>query len=269
MRRYPDGVLAVVAFLATGCTGTIRLPTGVGTADARETVGVVAAIGERCSGIEPWSAAIAVDGTIAGRVVRVQLLGVFSQAKIRLEEDSRSGEPPFVFVSDGAKSLLRGPRTTTFQVSDSRDVMQALIGVRMPIDVFGRTLMACELPEGLSTMRILGSQWARLPLGGGGIYLYRTNTTGPWQLVTMFYPSETLHWTWRIDYHEVQNGVPLRMHLVSADGRVDMRFRLSQVDTMVGFPSNDVRFHIELSPDTRTGSAEQLRDVIYHSPGDR
>jgi len=41
------------------------------------------------------------------------------------------------------------------------------------------------------------------------------------------------------------------------------------VDTMVGFPSNDVRFRIDLWPDTRAGSPEQLRDAIYQSLGGR
>jgi hypothetical protein len=268
MRRRPNGAIAVVVFFVSGCTGTVRLPTGVGTPNVPETLRVAAAVSQRCSEIEPWSAAIALDGTIAGRSVRRQLLGVFSRSKIRLEAVSRSGEPPFVLVSDGGRTILRAAGSPAFQVSDSRDAMQALIGVRMPADVLGRTLVACELPDGFGTMRVFGSRWARLPSAGGSIYLHRTNTTGPWQPVTMFYAGETLHWAWRVDYQEVQNGIPVRMHLLSADGRVDMQFRLSQVDTMVWFPSNDVRFRIDPLADTRTGSPEQLRDVIYQSFGD-
>jgi hypothetical protein len=272
MFRQPNSAIVIVLFLATGCigcTGTIRLPTGVGTANVPETVRVIAAVSQRCASIEPWSGAIALDGAIAGRAVHGQLLGVFSRSNIRLEAISRSAEPPFVIVSNGGRSTLRAAGSPAFQVSDSRDVMQALIGVRMPAEVLGRTLVACELPQGYSTMRVFGLHWARLPLAGGSMYLRRINTTGPWQLVTMFYPGETLHWAWRVDYQEVQNGIPVRTHLVSADRRVDIQFRLSQVDTMVGFPSNDVRFRIDLLPDARTGSPEQLRDVIYQSLGDR
>jgi hypothetical protein len=269
MRRRPNGAIAVVVFFMSGCTGTVRLPTGVGTPNIPVTARFVEAVSQRCIEVEPWSAAIAIDGTIAGRSVHGQLLGAFAGSNVRLEAVSRSGKPPFFFVSDGGKAIVVAAGNPAFQVSDSRDAMQALIGVRMPADVFGRTLVACELPQGFNTMRLFGSRWARLPLAGGSIYLHRTKTTGPWQLVTMFYPGETLQWAWRVDYQDVQNGVPLHTHLVSADGRVDMQFGLSQVDTMVLVLSNDARFHIDLSPDTLTGRPEQLRDVIYQSLGDR
>ena len=268
MIRQLNGAIVIVLFLATGCigcTGTIRLPTGVGTANVPETVRVIAAEAQRCASIGSWSGAITLDGAIAGRAVHGQLLGVFARSRLRLEALSRSGEPPFVFVSDSGRSTLRAAGSPAFQVSDTRDVMQALIGVRMPAEVLGRTLVACELPQEYSTVRVFGSQWARLPVVGGSMYFRRTNAIGPWQLATMFYPGETLHWAWRVDYREVQNGIPMRMHLMDANRRIDMQFTLSQVDTMVGFPSNDVRFRLDLSPETQTGSPEQLRDVIYQS----
>lgn len=77
--------------------------------------------------------------------------------------------------------------------------MQALIGVPMAADFFGRTLAACEFPEGPPSMRMIRSQWARYPLAGGSVYLHRADAADSWRLVTIFYPGETLQWDWRID----------------------------------------------------------------------
>jgi hypothetical protein len=57
------------------------------------------------------------------------------------------------------------------QAAEQRDVMQALIGVPMAADFFGRTLTACEFPTGSRAMRMIGSQWARFPLAGGSVYV--------------------------------------------------------------------------------------------------
>ena len=112
-------------------------------------------------------------------------------------------------------------------------------------------------------MRMIGSQWARFPLAGGSVYVNRANAAEPWRLVTIFYPGETLHWSWRIDYHNVSDGFPLRAHLVTADGRVDLQIRLANVDTMFFHGSDDARFQVAMPPDTQALQPKQLRQMIY------
>jgi len=253
-------VIATFAFFVAGCAGP-RLPTGVGTPNVADTVRFVDAVGKRCAEFESWTGEIAVDGIVAGRSVHGRLLGAFTRSNVRLEALSSSGHPPLVVISDATKAILRSP-ARTFEVSDSRDVIQALIGVRIAPHVLGQTLVACEFPEGFSTLRMFGPLWARLPVPGGGIYLHRAKTAVSWQLVTMFYPGETLHWAWRVDYEDIENGIPLRSHLVSAVRHTDLHFQLSQVDTMVAFQNDDLRFRIDGSPDARTTTPEQLHDIV-------
>jgi hypothetical protein len=221
-----------------------------------------AEVARRCAGVNGWTAEMTIGGAIDGRQVRARMLAAFIPPIVRLESFTPSGVPPFVFLSNGSQTVVRVAGSQATQTADQRDVMQALIGVPMAADFFGRTLAACEFPTGSRAIRTIGSQWARFPLTGGSVYTYRANAAEPWRLVTIFYPGATLQWSWRIDYHDVSDGFPLRSHLTTSDGRVDLQLKLAQVDVMFR-DNDDARFKIEMPSNSQPLQPKQLRQVIY------
>ena len=255
---------ALVALSLAACAApTIQLPEEQGTLALTETVRVYSEVRRRCADVNGWTAEMAIAGAIDGRHVRSRLLAAFSPPIVRLESFTRPGDRSFIFVSQGDRAVVRVAGSQTLQAADQHDVMQALIGVRMAADFFGRTLAACEFPTGSPAMRMIGSQWARFPLAGGSVYVHRANAAEPWRLVTIFYPGETLDWSWRIDYHDVSNGFPLRAHLITADRRVDLQFRLTQVDTMFLHRRDDARFQVDTPSNPQPLQPKQLRQMIY------
>ena len=253
----------VAMSLAACSTRTIQLPEAEGTLALTETVRVYSVVTQRCADVNGWTAEMTIAGAIDGRRVRAHLLAAFSPPIVRLESFRRSGDPSFVFLSNSNRTAVRVAGSQTLQAADQHDVMQALIGVPMAADFFGRTLAACEFPTGSRAMRMIGLEWARFPLAGGSVYVHRANTAEPWRLVTIFYPGETLHWSWRIDYDAVGDGFPMRTHLITADGRVDLQFRLAYVDTMFVHASDDTRFKVDLPSNTQPLQPKQLRQAIY------
>ena len=263
-RRAAQTTTALIALALAACTTrTTHLPDAQGTLALTDTVRIYSEIRQRCADVNGWSAEMTIAGAIDGRHVRTRILAAFSPPIVRLESSTRSGAPSFIFLSRGDRAVVRVAGSRTLQAADQRDVMEALIGVPMAADFFGRTLAACEFPTGFRTMRMIGSQWARYPLAGGSVYLHRANPADSWRLVTIFYPGETLHWSWRIDYHDARDGFPLRAHLVTADGRVNLQFRLAQVDTMFFHGSDDTRFQVDMPSNTQPLQRTQLQQVIY------
>ena len=255
---------ALVALSLAACAArTIQLPDEQGTLAVTETVRVYSEVRRRCADVNGWTAEMTIAGAIDGRHVRARLLAAFSPPIVRLESFTRSGNPSFVVLSNSSRTLVRVAGSQALQAADQHDVMQALIGVPMAADFFGRTLAACEFPTGSRAMRMIGSEWARFPLAGGSVYVHRANTAEPWRLVTIFYPGETLHWSWRIDYDAVGDGFPMRTHLITADGRVDLQFRLAHVDTMFVHASDDARFKVDMPSNTQPLQPKQLRQAIY------
>jgi hypothetical protein len=255
---------ALVALSLAACAArTIRLPDEQGTLALTETVRVYSEVAQRCTGVNGWTAEMTISGAIDGRHVRARLLAAFSPPIVRLESFTRSGDRSLVFVSQGDRAVVRVAGSQTLQAADPRDVMNAIIGVPMAADFFGRTLAACEFPTGSRAMRMIGSQWARFPLAGGSVYVHRASASESWRLVTIFYPGETLDWSWRIDYHDVIDGFPLRAHLISADRRVDLQFRLAHVDTMFVHRSDDARFQVDMPTNPQRLQPKQLRQLIY------
>jgi hypothetical protein len=249
--------------LAACAARTIQLPDEQGTLALTETVRVYSEVARRCADVNGWTAEMTISGVLDGRHVRARLLAAFSPPTVRLESFTRSGNPSFVFLLRSNRTGVRVAGSQTLQAADQHNFMQALIGVPMAADFFGRILAACEFPAGSRAMRMIGSQWARFPLPGGSVYLKRANAAEPWRLVTIFYPGETLHWSWRIDYHDVRDGFPLRAHLVTADGRVDLQFRLAQVDTMFVPRSDDARFQVDTPSNPQPLQPKQMRQMIY------
>ena len=263
--RYAAQITAALIALAlSACTArTIQLPDAQGTLALTETVRIFDEVMRRCVDVNGWSAEMTINGRMDRRRVRKQFLVAFSPPIVRLESFTRSGDPPFMFLSRGDRAVVRVAGSQTVQAADQHDVMQALIGVPMAADFFWRTLAACEFPPGSRSVRTIGSQWARFPLAGGSVYLHRANAADSWRLITIFYPGQTLHWSWRIDYHDARDGFPLRAHLVTADGRVDLQFRLAQVDTMFVHGSDDARFQVDMPSNTQPLQTKQLQQVIY------
>ena len=263
-RHAAKATTTVVALILAACSArTIQLPEAEGTLALTETVRTYAEVARRCAGVNGWTAEMTIAGAIDGRRVRARMLAAFSPPVVRLESFTPSGVPPFVFLSNGTQTVVRLAGSQTLQTADQRDVMQALIGVPMAADFFGRTLAACEFPAGSRDMRMIGSQWARFPLAGGSIYVHRANAAAPWRLITIFHPGETLHWNWRIDYHDVTDGFPLRAHLLTADGRVDLQVRLAHVDTMFVRGSSDARFQVDVPSNPQSLHPKELRQAIY------
>ena len=252
----------VALSLAACSTRTIQLPDAQGTLALTETVRIYNEVRQRCAEVNGWTAEMTIAGAIDGRRVRTRLLAAFSPPIVRLESITRSGDPSFVFLSSGNRTVVQLAGSRMPQAADQHDVMQALIGVPMAADFFGRTLAACEFPTGSRAIRTIGSQWARFPLTGGSVYTYRANAAEPWRLVTIFYPGATLQWSWRIDYHDVSDGFPLRSHLITSDGRVDLQLKLAQVDVMFR-DNDDARFKIEMPSNSQPLQPKQLRQVIY------
>lgn len=262
-RRAAKAIVAVIALALAGCsTHTIQLPDAPGTVALTDTVRIYSEVMRRCADVNGWSAEMTISGRMDRRRVRKRFLVAFSPPIVRLESSTRSGDPSFVFLSRGDRAVVRVAGHDTVQ-ADQHDVMQALIGVRMAADFLGRMLAACEFPTGSRAMRTIGSQWARYPLAGGSVYVHRATTADSWHLVTIFYPGETLNWSWRIDYLEAEDGFPLHAHLVTANGQVDLEIRLAHVDTMFFHSGDDRRFQVDTPSNTQPLQPKQLQQMIY------
>ena len=108
-------------------------------------------------------------------------------------------------------------------------------------------------------MSQLGARWGRLPSKSGGtLYVHRSRESDVWRAKALFHSGESLQWRWRVDYDDFVNEFPQRMRLRSADGRVDLGLRVSQLDLDVSL--GPTFFEVALAPNARRVSPDSLED---------
>jgi hypothetical protein len=76
--------------------------------------------------------------------------------------------------------------------------------------------------------------------------------------VAVFHPGEGRQWSWRAEYDDFHDGLPRRIHLVSADRkRFDLLLTLSQVESNVAL-TPDV-FRVQIPPAAERITLNELR----------
>jgi len=255
------GILLIVTTGSTtfACTNRSRaLLQRTGTLERLATLRIIEQLGQRCMDW-PYRVAFQIRGTIGSNTVRTRVIAGLDGAGMRIEPESPSDAPAWTFVGRNGEAMIVLKDGRLFGPSAAESVVRKLLGIGIPIEAFARTLLACEFGDP-STMSDLGERWGRLPAGTGGtLFLRRSKTSDLWRPQTLFYSGGSLQWIWRVDYSDYEDEYPQRMRLRSPDGRVDLDFRLLQLDRHVNLRGGDF-FQLAMPPNSRLMPLDALAD---------
>jgi hypothetical protein len=250
----------LLSALTASCGARLtKLPSGPG-APAPDMAAVTLQATNACRAVNSLTAEIAVSGSVGGRRLRARLLGGFKAPSARLEAVAPAGPPFLIFVANDRDATLLLPRDErVLEHGDAAAVLEAIAGVPLEPSELLQTLTACAMPGRWTAGNAIGENW-RVGLGehGAKLYLHRDSQSAPWRVVTLFYPGEGLSWSWRADYGDVRQGLPMSIHLVSADSRrFDLELTLAQVETGAML-DRDV-FRVQIPATARPITLEELR----------
>ena len=241
----------------------MKLPAGPG-APAADAVDALAQATAACRGIRTLTAEVAASGKVSGQRFRARLsVGVAAPASARVEAVAPFGAPYFILAATDEEATLLLPRDErVLEHGKSQDVLDAVAGVPLGAGDLQTVLTGCApvvaAPEG----RELGADW-RLLTGADGDALYLHRAGGrPWELAAV------LRRAWRVEYHDLLNGVPRTMRITSAADRssasFDLTLALSQVETNV--PLGAEVFRVDIP---RAAQPITLEDLRHARPGVR
>jgi hypothetical protein len=253
------GALAL-AFATAACGPRLmKLPSGPGTM-APDLASAVLEATTACHRVQSLTAEIAVKGSVGGQRVRARLVGGFQPASARIEAVAPFGAPFFIFVANSADATLLLPRDgRVVEHGRPADLLAAVAGVPLGPSELKQTLTGCEIPDRLGSPLAIGDNW-RTSAGGGGakMYLHRDGPAAPWRIVSVLFPGEGLHSSWRADYDNFFDGLPRVIRLVSADGkRFNLELALSQLETNIQLKPEV--FRVDIPPDAQRITTEELR----------
>jgi hypothetical protein len=213
-----------------------------------------------CRTVSSLTAEIAVSGSVAGHRLRARLLGGFRTPSARLEAVAPAGPPFLIFVATGRDATLLLPRDErVLEHGDAAAVLEAVAGVPLEPSELLQTLTGCAAPGRWTGANAVGDNW-RVGSGehGAKLYLQRESASAGWRVVTLFYPGEGLTWSWRADYGDFRQGLPMSIHLVSAEPRrFDLQLTLAQVETGAML-DRDV-FKVQIPATARRITLDELR----------
>ena len=241
------------------------LPTGLGRYSVREAVTLLEEIGERCGEntemVGPWHADLLVRGSIGRTIVEERLRVAFnpyiSGARIeRLPDNRRS----FLLVSEGTADtkvvLDDGGRVLTHDHFDV--VLNAISGLELRAAALEQLIRGCYMldPPGLITS--YGDNWRRVPGGrNGSMYFHRGVPVALWRMAAIFYPGPELEPRWRMDYLDVQEGIPRTLLITGmSSGPMQLQITMAQAGVRVSLPPE--AFRVEVQPSSRPMTLDEL-----------
>jgi outer membrane lipoprotein-sorting protein len=235
----------------------MKLPAGPGAPapDAAEALTQATAV---CRGIRTLSAEVAASGKVSGQRFRARLsVGVAEPASARIEAVAPFGAPLFILAANHDDTTLLLPRDErVLEHGRSADVLDAVAGVPLSAEDLHAVLTGCARPMAQPDGRELGADWRMITgTAGDAVYLHRGAAAQPWQLAAV------VRRAWRVEYHDLLNGVPRTMRITSAAGdpgaSFDLTLALSQVETNV--PLGAEVFRIDIPRAANPITLEELR----------
>jgi hypothetical protein len=271
MRRAAASVaVAAVACLAAACRPPLmKLPSGTATSVApADAAAALAQATNGCAAVRTLTAEIAVSGSAGGRRLRGRLLGgVAAPASVRLEAVAPFGQPLFIFVAVGDEATLLLPRDERVLEEGRPDaVLEAIAGVPLGAVDLETTLTGCALPGAppAADARQYGDAWIVIgEADSDELYLRRSASTGPWQLVATTRRAAAPGRRWRADYADRQAEVPRTIRVTSVDAEggsgqaFDLRLTLSQVE--INAPLDPEVFTVRIPPTAAPIRLDELR----------
>jgi hypothetical protein len=241
------------------------LPTGLGRYSVEDAVVLLEEIGERCGEntemVGPWHADLLVRGFIGRTSVEERLRVAFNPyiggARIeRLHGKGRS----FVLVSEGTTGtkvvLDDGERVLTHDRFDV--VLNAIGGLELGATALEQLIRGCYMLEPPGLITSYGDNWRRVPGGRNGTtYFHREVPVALWRMAAMFYPGPALEPRWRMDYHDVQEGIPRTLLITGmSSGPMQLQMTMAQVGVRASLPSE--MFRLEVRPSSRQIKLDEL-----------
>ncbi len=263
MRRAARLLATAAAVATVSCAPSIiKLPSGPGVpVAAADAEAALAQATASCRVVRTLTAEIAVSGRVARQRVRLRLTaGVAAPASMRLEAAAPFGAPFFIFVAADDDATLLLPRDRrVLEHGRPGAVLEAVTGVPLDAADLDRVLTGCVAPARTESARAvqLGDRWRRISDGSQETFLARDAATSPWRVAA------ALRQTWRVDYVDMQNGLPRTIRLASLDAggepgaAFNLELVLSQVDTNVPLEA-DV-FRVKIPADAVPISIDELR----------
>jgi hypothetical protein len=237
----------MLALLTASCGARLtKLPSGSGE-PATDMAAATQQAMTACSGVRSLTAEMAISGSVGGHRLRARLVGGFTPNSVRLEAVAPAGPPFFIFVATGGDATLLLPRDDrVLEHGPSGAVLEAIAGVRLEPSELLPTLTACPVSARWTDARAIGDNW-RVAAGEHGtkLYLRRDSASAPWRVATVLYAGDNTSASWRADYDDARQGLPVAIHLVSSDSRrFDLSLALSQVETGVALAADAFRVQI-------------------------
>ena len=235
----------------------MKLPSGPGAPapDAADALTQATAV---CRGIRTLTAEVAASGKVSGQRFRARLsVGVAEPASARIEAVAPFGAPLFILAADRDDTTLLLPRDErVLEHGRSADVLDAVAGVPLSAADLHAVLTGCARPIAQPDGRELGADWRMITgASGDAVYLHRGAAAQPWQLAAV------VGQAWRVEYHDLLNGVPRTMRITSAAGApgaaFDLTLALSQVETNV--PLGAEVFRVDIPRAANPITLEELR----------
>jgi outer membrane lipoprotein-sorting protein len=274
-------LVAALALASVSCAGPlVKLPSGPGT-PAPDAADALAEATSACRAVSTFSAEAAVSGSVGGRRLRGNLfVGVAPPASARIEAVAPAGQPIFIFVATGNDATLFLPRDgRVLRNGRPAAVLEAVAGAPLDAVELRETLTGCVLSASGAQGRQLGPDWRLVSVGQTDVYLRRNAAAARWQIAAAIHHPSTLRHAqgrpeqgrgttgsgqvsgageWRVEYADLDAGVPRSIRLASADGkRFDLRLKLSQVE-MNARLGPEV-FRVQIPPDAEPITLEELR----------
>lgn len=234
----------------------IALPTDPGTPfpDFAQVHGQVSAA---CAGVRTLTAELGLSGRAARQTLRGRVVAGFERpASMRLEGVAPFGPPAFILVARGETATLLLPRDNRVLRGARADaILGALTGVSLGPADLQAILTGCVTSAPRATGgRLHQDGWAAIDLAGGAtLYLRRADAS--WQ------PRAGRRSGWQIEYPQWEAGFPRTVRLRSDTQRVevDLTASVSQIETNMDI--DESAFSVNVPPDARDLSLEELRNA--------
>ena len=261
---------AALCLVAASCAPRlITLPSGAGSAFP-DYVAAYGQATEACRGVRTMAAVLSISGRAFNQRFRAKIdAGFEAPARVRLEFPA-PGKPFFIYVAVGDEATLLLPRDgRVLRNASPAATLEALAGVAIgPEDL--RTIVAgCGLASAPPTQgRGFPGDWVAVDSGPTTTWLQRVD--GAWRMVAASRANTGRGFTgpFEVRYADFLGGRPSTIRLrtladYAVAGRqgvsTDLTIRLSQVD--VNEPFGDAVFQVDVPPDARPMTLEQLREA--------
>jgi hypothetical protein len=257
--------------LPSGFPSMHDLPSGLGVSAIRDAARFIEEVSRMCDEAEdmpesqsPWTADVAIIGTVAGAVADHRLTVAFNSdlgrsASARIESATENDKSFVLVTAGGPATLLLEDGSRFHRAPRFAAVLSAIADVELDAWELGRLIRGCLMSDSFGYVTDYGDSWRRLSFGRNGkMYFHQDSPGQAWQMRTVFYPGKALNPSVRVDYHNFEAGIP-RTILVNGISSVPMTLalRLVSLDVRVSLPPEV--FQVEVPPSGRPITISEIR----------